>query len=140
MSNWGIDMRQVILIMVMCIGLVGPVSGENEEIIATIDAQIEALQADDADLAFSYASPAIRGVFQTSENFDAMVRRGSPMVRRPAEVQYLELREVAGNLWQKVRITDAAGQVHVLDYQMLKLESGWKINAVQVLKTLEGTV
>lgn len=133
-------MRQVILGIVMCIGLSGPVSAQSAEVTGTIDAQIEAFLDNDIDRAFSYASPGIRRVFETPENFGAMVRGGFPMVWRPAEVQYLELRDVSGNLWQKVRITDAAGQVHVLDYQMVNLEGGWKINAVQILKVPEGTV
>ena len=133
-------MRQMVLSLVMCIGLSGPVAAQSAEITDTIDAQIEAFVNNDIDRAFSYASPGIRRVFETPENFGAMVRGGFPMVWRPAEVQYLELRDVAGNLWQKVRITDAAGQVHVLDYQMVNLEGRWKINAVQILKVPEGTV
>ncbi|MEO9778638.1 MAG: DUF4864 domain-containing protein [Sedimentitalea sp.] len=133
-------MRQVILSIVMCIGLSGPVSAQSAEVIGTIDAQIEAFLDNDIDRAFSYASPGIRRVFETPENFGAMVRGGFPMVWRPAEVQYLELRDVAGNLWQKVRITDAAGQAHVLDYQMVNLEGRWKINAVQIVTVPEGTV
>lgn len=133
-------MRQLLLSFIVCIGLAGSVLAQSREITGTIDAQIEAFLNDDLDRAFSYASPGIRRVFRTPENFGAMVQGGFPMVWRPTEVQYLELREVAGNLWQKVQITDAAGQVHVLDYQMVNLESRWKINAVQILKVPEGTV
>ncbi|MDU9004961.1 DUF4864 domain-containing protein [Sedimentitalea todarodis] len=133
-------MRQLLLSFIVCIGLAGSAVAQSREITGTIDAQIEAFQNDDLVRAFSYASPGIRQVFQTPESFGAMVRGGFPMVWRPAEVQYLELREVAGNLWQKVRITDAAGRVHVLDYQMVNLESIWKINAVQILDVPESTV
>lgn len=133
-------MRELILSIVMCIGLSGPVAAQSAEITGTIDAQIEAFLDNDIDRALSYASPGVRRVFETPENFGAMVRGGFPMVWRPDEVQYLELRDIAGNLWQKVRIIDAAGQVHVLDYQMMNLEGGWKINAVQILKVPEGTV
>lgn len=63
-----------------------------------------------------------------------MVRNGYPMVWRPEELQFLELREVAGNLWQRVMITDGGGRVHLLDYQMIRHENLWKINAAQVLK------
>jgi hypothetical protein len=37
-----------------------------------------------------------------------------------------------GNVWQKVLIKDEDGVVHVLGYQMLKTEMGWKINGVQL--------
>ena len=63
-----------------------------------------------------------------------MVRNGYPMVWRPAEVRYLELREIAGDLWQMVQVTDAEGNVHLLDYQMIAGRDGWKINAVQLLQ------
>ena len=62
-----------------------------------------------------------------------MVKNGYPMVYRPADVQMMELREVAGNLWQRVRITDQAGAGWYLDYMMVETAEGWQINAVQIL-------
>ena len=59
------------------------------------------------------------------------------MVWRPSELTYLELREIAGRLWQKVEIVDAEGRVHLLDYQMINSENGWKINGVQLLESNE---
>jgi hypothetical protein len=99
----------------------------------TINAQIEAFLRDDFATAFSYASPGIKGVFGTPENFGRMVRQGYPMVWRPSSVRMLELRTVAGNLWQRVLVTDAAGVSHLLDYQMVQTPDGWQINAVQLL-------
>ena len=68
-----------------------------------------------------------------------MVAQGYPMVWRPAEVRYLELREVAGTFLQQVMITDAAGARHILEYQMQELEGGWKINGVQIVKAPDST-
>jgi hypothetical protein len=62
-----------------------------------------------------------------------MVRNGFPMVHRPMSVRILELREVAGRLWQRVMVTDQAGNAHVLDYQMVETPDGWQINGVQLL-------
>jgi hypothetical protein len=56
------------------------------------------------------------------------------MVHRPAEVRFLELREVEGRLWQRVMMTDAAGQAHLLEYQMIETAEGWQINGVQILR------
>lgn len=133
-------MRRVFLCIAFCIGFAGPILAQGKEITATIDAQIEAFRADDFARAFGYASPGIRSVFQTPENFGAMVRSGFPMVWRPAEVRYLGQRDVAGKIWQRVQVTDTDGRVHILDYQMIRLENDWKINAVQILKMPEGTV
>lgn len=101
---------------------------------ATITGQIDALLMDDFAKAFTYASPNIQGMFGTSDRFGQMVRQGYPMVWRPDDVQYLELRDVAGNLWQKVMIRDQKGGMHVLDYQMIQTAEGWKINGVQILQ------
>ena len=103
------------------------------EIQSVISSQIEAFQQDDFDQAFSFASPNIQGFFGNSERFGQMVQNGYPMVHRPDSVRYLELREIAGNLWQQVMITDGSGVIHLLDYQMRMIDGMWRINAVQLL-------
>jgi hypothetical protein len=110
-----------------------PAQAQEEPIRKTIQSQIEAFQADDFARAFTFASPTIKGMFGTPENFGAMVKQGYPMVYRPAEVQMMDLREVAGNLWQRVRITDQGGSGWYLDYMMVETAEGWQINAVQIL-------
>ena len=55
----------------------------------TVQAQLAAFAADDADLAFSYAAPVIRDMFQTPEKFMAMVQQTYPVVYRPAKVLFL---------------------------------------------------
>jgi len=118
----------------------GMAMAQGRDIEATIGAQIEAFRADDFAQAFQFASPSIQGMFRTPENFGNMVRQGYPMVWRPAEVRYLDLREISGALWQKVMITDAQGAVHVLDYQMIPSDNGWKINGVTRLKAPDPSV
>lgn len=105
----------------------------NPGIEATIQNQFDAFLAEDVTTAFSFASPGIKGMFGTPENFGRMVKDGYPMVWKPSDVQYLELREVAGGLWQRVMVTDQSGRTHLLDYQMLQTPEGWQINAVQLL-------
>ncbi|MCA0930018.1 DUF4864 domain-containing protein [Ruegeria profundi] len=126
-------MRRLLLAISFCAGLASGALAQSDEIEKNIAAQIQAFEADDFATAFTYASPGIQRLFQTPENFGVMVKRGYPMVWRPSEVRFLELRDVAGSLWQKVMITDIDGQVHILDYQMVPLENGWKINGVQLL-------
>lgn len=53
----------------------------------TIQSQIDAFRRDDFDAAFEFASPSIRQMFRTPENFGAMVRNGYPMVWRPDDVR-----------------------------------------------------
>ncbi len=128
-------MRMMIYATILTAVLALPVLAEepNPGIAATINGQMQALNADDFTTAFTFASPFIKGVFGTPENFGAMVAQGYPMVHHPADVRMLELREVAGGLWQRVMVTDQAGRTHLLDYQMIETEEGWQINGVQLL-------
>ncbi len=114
-----------------CLAL--PAQAQEAPIQTTIQSQLDAFMADDFVTAFSFASPMIKGIFGTSDNFGTMVQQGYPMVSRHGAVQMLELRTVAGNLWQRVMITDNSGRTHLLDYQMIETADGWQINAVQLL-------
>lgn len=126
-------MRNGIYAVLFAACLALPAMAQEAPIQETIRNQIDAFQADDFARAFTFASPTIKGMFGTPENFGAMVKQGYPMVYRPAEVQMMDLREVAGNLWQRVRITDQAGAGWFLDYMMVETAEGWQINAVQIL-------
>lgn len=119
--------------LLIAAGLALPALAQEAPIQSTIQSQLDAFRGDDLAGAFSYASPTIKGLFGSPENFGAMVAQGYPMVARPAAVQMLDLREVAGLLWQRVMITDAAGRTHLLDYQMVETADGWQINGVQLL-------
>lgn len=127
-------MRRTIAAAVLAACLSLPAAAQEDAIRGVIGAQVEAFLADDFDTAFTYASPTIKRMFGTPERFGAMVRQGYPMVHRPREVRYLELRTVAGALWQRVMMTDAEGRIHLLDYQMIETPDGWQINAVQLLR------
>ena len=118
-------------LLAACLAL--PAAAQEAPIQETIRSQIDAFLDDDFARAFTFASPTIKGMFGTPENFGAMVKNGYPMVYRPADVQMMGLREVAGNLWQRVRITDQAGAGWYLDYMMVETAEGWQINAVQIL-------
>jgi hypothetical protein len=119
------------LLTALCLAL--PMAAQADPVQDTILGQIEAFKADDFATAFTFASPSIKSIFMSPENFGRMVKNGYPMVHRPAEVRMLEQRMVSGALWQKVMITDQAGQTHILDYQMIETPEGWQINGVQLL-------
>lgn len=130
-------MRSIILALAATLLLALPMRAEesrNPAIEGVIQSQIEAFLADDVETAFTFASPNIQGLFGTPERFGMMVRQGYPMVWRPADVQYLELAEIGGQVWQRVMITDQAGAVHMLGYQMIETGEGWQINGVRILQ------
>ncbi|QUJ76655.1 DUF4864 domain-containing protein [Sulfitobacter albidus] len=126
-------MKTVLHAMVFCVLGAFGAQAQEAEIQGTISQQFEAFKADDFASAFEFASPTLQTFFQTPENFGRMVTQGYPMVWRPAQVMFLELREEGGTYWQKVQITDKKGRFHVLEYRMQQLESGWRINGVQIL-------
>ena len=132
-------MRQVFFAITFWIGWSGSVFGADvlpaePAIEGTIQSQIEAFRADDFNEAFTFASPNIQSLFGNADRFGSMVKNGYPMAWRPDELRFLELREIAGSLWQKVLIRDGAGTVHILDYQMIETAEGWRINGVQLLR------
>lgn len=126
-------MLRFLYAVIFSLGFCGAVVAENSDVSAAIEAQIEALEQDDFATAFTYASPSIRQIFRTPENFGTMVQRGYPMVWRPAQVEFLNQRIEVGSLVQTVQITDRKGVVHTLDYLMLETAQGWKINGVRLL-------
>jgi hypothetical protein len=119
------------LIAAMMLAL--PAAAQDAPIRATIQSQIDAMAADDFARAFTFAAPNIQGMFGTAQQFELMVRSGYPMVVAPREVRMLQLRTVAGNLWQRVLMVDQNGATHLLDYMMVETPQGWQIAAVQLL-------
>lgn len=134
-------MKQIILAVALSLAAVlpgvSPAEDANETAIqGVISSQFSAFLEKDVDAAWSYASPLIQNMFRTPENFGRMVENGYPMVYTPSETRFLELRDVDGALWQKVRVRDMSGQYHLLDYKMVETDGGWLIDAVQFIKSV----
>ncbi|MEH6392154.1 MAG: DUF4864 domain-containing protein [Sulfitobacter sp.] len=108
-------------------------TAQQADIESTITGQFEAFKADDFEGAFQFASPNLQMMFRSAENFKRMVTAGYPMVWKHSEFRFLDLREAAGTLWQKVQVTDLKGFTYLLDYQMVETPDGWRIAAVQLL-------
>ncbi|MBN2628999.1 MAG: DUF4864 domain-containing protein [Rhodobacteraceae bacterium] len=113
-----------------------PAQAQEGDIQSVIRSQTEAFLQDDFATAFTFASPTIKRLFGTADNFGTMVRQGYPMVHRPADVKMLDLRNIDGVLRQRVMITDQKGRTHLLDYQMVETAEGWQINGVQLLPSV----
>ena len=128
-------MRRFLLGALVTLAMAVPaVADTKDEVTAVIQSQIEAFLADDFATAFTFASPGIKEMFGSSDRFGLMVREGYPMVWRPAEVQYLELRTEGGYTAQRVLITDQNGASHILEYQMIPAGDGWQIAGVRILR------
>lgn len=132
-------MRRIVFGVFLALGLQGAVWAAEvlppePGIEGTISSQVDAFLVDDFGTAFGFASDSIRQYFGTPERFGQMVRQGYPMVWRPEDLRFLELRDIDGQLWQKIMVRDQAGGLHVLDYQMIETSEGWRINGVQILR------
>jgi hypothetical protein len=77
---------------------------------ATVEAQLQALAADDAALAFSYAVPAIQSQFQDPATFAAMVRQSYPMLIRPKSISFYQPELRQGIVMQAVRFREGDGR------------------------------
>ena len=103
--------------------------GDRAAVRLVIEKQLAAFENDDAERAFSFASPKIQDMFITARNFMDMVRISYPVVYRPAslsfQVPYVEGDEV----WQVVEMRDAQGMDWTAIYTLLRQADGvWRIN------------
>ena len=111
-----------------------PVAAQDSDAIEDVIAnQLSAFNDRDVETAWSFASPMIQGLFGNPQNFGLMVEQGYPMVWTNDDVQFLELREIAGQFYQKVLMHDANGQRHLMEYAMVQTPAGWLINGVAEL-------
>jgi hypothetical protein len=128
-------MRLVVLVAILAL-CAAPARAQDpaEAIRGVISDQIASFEADDFAKAFEFASPTIRQMFGDPDNFGRMVRDGYPMVWRPSGLRFSGLAEREGHLVQGVLVTDQAGALHVLEYEMVPGEGGWQINGVRLLR------
>lgn len=107
----------------------GVAAGDLASIREVIEGQLDAFRVDDGDRAFSFASPSIRAMFQTSDRFMQMVRVGYPPVYRPRQVEFGQLVEFQGQPTQLVTLIGPDGRVVAAYYMMERQPDGfWRIN------------
>ncbi len=110
-----------------------------------VQAQLDAIAADDAERAFSYASPSIQIQLVDASSFMAMVRSGYPMVVQPAAVSFFQpqaddlAKEAAASVpqavyaRQAVQLRDREGRLWVATYLMERQpDMGWRISGCMV--------
>ena len=115
-------------------------AGDAKAVRAVVQAQLKALADDDAKSAFRYASPNIRRMFGSPDNFLTMVRQGYPVVYRPSSVAFLKPERVADGIVQAVHLTDAEGTLWLALYHLERQpDRSWRIGGCQVVPA-EGRV
>lgn len=138
----------LLLSAILSTALVMPASGQTTDlpeadgnaIVAVIQSQLSALQADQAVKAFSYASPGIQSMFGTPDRFMQMVRSGYPAVYRPREVRFLDLVIEQGRLAQRVLFVGPDGVPVLAYYYMERQPDGsWRISGVTLRQSDDRT-
>ena len=101
----------------------------------TVQAQLAAFAKDDADLAFSFAAPSIRAIFETPQNFMAMVQHAYPVVYRPAKLLFLAAAGTDAAVVLPVKMWDQKGQSWMATYKLERQKDGrWLIVACVLVR------
>jgi hypothetical protein len=104
-----------------------------------IQNQIEAFLNDDAETAYSFASPQIRGKFPDKTIFFDMVKRGYAPVYRPGNFAFGRNRVEGDTIVQEVLISGPDGKDWTALYFLVRQPDGtYKINGVQMLQQAPG--
>jgi Domain of unknown function (DUF4864) len=105
-------MRAFVLLAALLIGLAAPARAGNDLATAQgiITSQVEAFGRDDAATAYSYAAPAIQGMFHQPDIFLSMVQRNYAPVYRHKSFEFGEAQVADGKIAQRVHILDADGE------------------------------
>lgn len=115
-------------------------AADRNAIRGVIESQIAAFHRDDGPGAFAFASPNIKRMFGTPENFMKMVRRGYPEVYGSRSVAFGDLMRVEDTLLQIVDIIGPDGMPVRAVYEMERQPDGsWQIDGCQLLLPPERT-
>jgi hypothetical protein len=99
------------------------------EIRQVIHRQIDAFRRDDAPGAFALVSPGVQHSFGTPERFLDAVRIAYQAVSRAANVAFLDLLVMSGEVVQPVQLTDPSGGVWLAYFSMQRQSDGsWRMN------------
>ena len=111
-------------------------AADRSSIEHTIRQQIDAFGRDDADGAFRFASPDIRRLFGSSDDFMQMVRDRYEPVYRAGSVAFIALDSVGGQWIQVVQLTDGEGRVWRALFTMKRQpDKSWKVGGCQLVQT-----
>jgi hypothetical protein len=96
---------------------------------SVIEQQLKAFQDNNAEKAFSFASPGIQEQFGDAEQFMAMVEASYLPVYRPRSVMFEDIIRIEGKVAQQVVVMGPNGSLYNAVY-LMQLQPGehWRIN------------
>jgi hypothetical protein len=127
------------LLMPMMAGATRLAEPDARAVRKVVQAQLDAFAADDAERAFSYASPAIRAQFGNANRFMAMVQGSYPMVVRPTAALFFLAQVDRGSagaqptVTQALQLRDGEGRLWMATYLLVRQAGmGWRISGCVV--------
>ena len=111
-------------------------SADQSAFQAVISGQLEAFKKDDAQTAYSFAAPIVKGIFPSAEIFMGMVKRGYEPIYKNTKYVFGDLAtDSLGRPAQHVIITASNGKRYEAVYAMQQQPDGsWKIAGVQMVE------
>ncbi len=124
-------------IMILGVGLFATFASaaDQDDIKTVIESQLNAFAVDNGAEALTFAAPIVRQIFQTPEQFMAMVKKGYQPVYRNSKRSFGELfQDGLGRPAMRVVLTGADGKRYEALYAMEKQQDGrWKIAGCVIL-------
>ncbi len=100
---------------------------------SVIDNQIESFRTGNHQQAFNHASPNLKKLFKSTDNFIRMVKSGYGAIYGAQSWSFGRSKTVSGTYYQEVQLVGPKGNNWVALYSMQKQADGsWKITAVQI--------
>jgi Domain of unknown function (DUF4864) len=132
-------MRAFVLLVALLIAAPAHAADDVAAAQSIIRSQVEALGRNDADTAYSYAAPAIKGIFPQPDIFLSMVQNSYAPVYRHKSFEFGEARVSDGKIAQRVHIIDADGVPWEALYTLEQQPDGSvKISGCALLKAGQG--
>lgn len=111
-------------------------AGDEKNVRAVVQTQLDAFAADNARQAFALAAPELQARFGTPANFLAMVRTAYPVVYAPASVAFLKPEALEGKVIQRVLMTDQGGKPWQAIYSLQRQKDrSWRISGCVVVES-----
>ncbi len=135
MTRW----VSVALCLVLALGVKFALADPVDTAKSVIRAQIKAFLEDDAETAYSFASPGIREKFPDELVFFEMVKRSYQHLYRPGNFAFGRSKLVGKEVIQEVLIFGSDGKDWTAIYELVPQSDGsYKINGVLMVQTAPG--
>ena len=123
----------------MLIGLPPSARAADADVQATITAQIDAFNQDDAVKAESFASQGIRDMFPDPNAFLGMVKKSYAPLIHPRSTHFDTASDSDAGTVQHVTVVDKDGAVWTAVYTLTKVDGRWAISGCVLVKSPDTT-